>query len=445
MDGDGEIGKLGSSVPSCRAQAAEARAKLKAKLIALRDAMLSGLVDRDEPVRLLLAAMLAGEHMLLVGPPGTAKSELARRLHGIVGGAYFERLLTRFTLPEELFGPLSLRELENDRYCRRVEGYLPSASVAFIDEVFKANSAILNSLLTVLNERLFDNGAAREPIPLVSLIGASTELPAGDELSALYDRFLVRYQVGPVPPYRFAEMALAADLPWATPPEHERLTAADLDTIREGARSTAIAPDVVELLRGLRAAAPGLGLVVSDRRWKKIVKLLRTVAFIDARDEVSRWDFWVVPHCVWTTPEQRPAVHEWYEARLGVDESVWPERRPYEIEPMRYVLNKKRGERVDDCVLLDCGSLLDLKPQDCIAYLAHGRHVVDACLRDIGKRAREVDELLASHVVVPPAFRTRALALVQSAKASLERDSAELKALEDGFRRLPVRAERADP
>lgn len=530
MDGDAGNGATRQSAVSGGAQAAKARASLKGKIVALRDAMLVGLVDRDEPVRLLLAAMLAGEHMLLVGPPGTAKSELARRLHGVVGGGYFERLLTRFSVPEELFGPLSLRELENDRYLRRVEGYLPSASVAFVDEIFKANSAILNSLLTVLNERLFDNGATREAIPLVSLVGASNELPKGDELSALYDRFLVRYQVGAVPPDRFAEMALATDAPWVAPPEHDRLTATDLDAIRDGARSLPVSPDVVDLLRGLREAAPGFGLAVSDRRWKKIVKLLRTVALVDGRDEVTRWDFWIVSHCVWSTPEQRPAVQEWYEKQLGVDASASPERtrrviaamsaelahmqgmtdpvlskktgkplyrgpdgseregpepqqvkrggQPLYLAPAKQApngdrtnggngyttdqlrntfhigyyhdqLNKYLGDRTN--WLMEAPATAVLQPRqhsaaevaDCVTQLAPAREAVDASLRDIGQRVREVDELLASHVIVPPAFRAPALAGLRANQAMLEAVRAELKALEDGFRRLPVRAERA--
>jgi MoxR-like ATPase len=168
---------------------------LKPKLRAAIEAMQTGLVERDTEVRLLLLAALAQEHVLYIGPPGTAKSEIGRRMSRLISGPYFERLLTRFSVPEELFGPLSMRALEADQYVRQTRGYLPEAEVAFIDEIFKANSAILNTLLTILNERLFDNGSSRSGVPLLSLVGASNELPESEELDALYDRFLVRRSV----------------------------------------------------------------------------------------------------------------------------------------------------------------------------------------------------------------------------------------------------------
>jgi MoxR-like ATPase len=172
---------------------------LKERLADLLGDLEAGLVERRRQVRLALLAALAGEHTLLIGPPGTAKSELARRLHlAFEEASYFERLLTRFSVPEELFGPLSISALEQDRYERQTAGYLPQASIAFIDEVFKANSAILNALLTLLNERKFDNGAGRQDCPLISVIGATNEVPAGEVAEAFFDRFLVRLPVAPV-------------------------------------------------------------------------------------------------------------------------------------------------------------------------------------------------------------------------------------------------------
>ena len=166
-----------------------------------------GLVERRRPVRVALLVALAGEHTLLIGPPGTAKSELARRLHlAFEDARYFERLLTRFSVPEELFGPLSISALEQDRYERQTAGYLPQASIGFIDEVFKANSAILNALLTLLNERKFDNGAGRQTCPLISVIGATNEVPAGEVAEAFFDPFLVRLPVGPVSADGFREL-----------------------------------------------------------------------------------------------------------------------------------------------------------------------------------------------------------------------------------------------
>ncbi|OLQ14223.1 hypothetical protein AK812_SmicGene1709 [Symbiodinium microadriaticum] len=179
---------LGKLLCACCA----ARMRTRFSILKFTRAITQGLVERSVEAKLLLLAALSGEHLFLLGSPGTAKSLLARRLSQVCEGSFFERLLTRFSVPEELFGPLSLQALEEDELRRKTRGYLPEADVAFIDEIFKANSSILNALLMILNERCFDNGDQRVPVPLWCAAAASNELPDTDELDALYDRFLLR-------------------------------------------------------------------------------------------------------------------------------------------------------------------------------------------------------------------------------------------------------------
>ena len=285
----------------------------------IRDALTEGLVERDVAVRLALLAALTGEHLLLVGPPGTAKSLVARRLRrAFKDAAYFERLLTKFSVPEELFGPLSIKGLEEDRYERLTDSYLPTASVAFLDEIFKANSAILNALLTLLNEREFDNGARREPTPLVAVVGASNELPEGEELDALFDRFLLRLHVGPVSKDAFPGLLKLRDDVEANIPEELGLTESDLDAVRKEAGKVRVPDDVTALLCDLRDWCGGQGIPVSDRRWRKVVKLLQTSAWTSERDAVSVWDCWLLQHCLWSKAEDGRKIYEWYASLVGV-------------------------------------------------------------------------------------------------------------------------------
>src|SRR5512141_2585397 len=241
------------------------RALLKAGIAMLEH----GLVERCQAVRLCFLSALAGEHTLLIGPPGTATGELARRLHTVFRDAsYFERLLTRFSVPEEIFGPLSIKALEEDRYERHTAGFLPEASIAFIDEVFKANSAILNALLTLLNERQFDNGAGRQNCPLISVIGATNDVPEDEVAEAFFDRFLVRLPVAPVSAAGFGELLRAGPhCGWAQPPPESGLGESDLLALTNDALAVEVPAAVVDVFGELRQHFAVEQLYVSDRRW----------------------------------------------------------------------------------------------------------------------------------------------------------------------------------
>ena len=312
--------------------------QLKVRLQRLLRCMESGLLERETAARLTLLGALSGEHTLLIGPPGTAKSVLARRLHlAFESGHYFERLLTRFSVPEELFGPLSIKALENDSYQRLTERYLPTANIAFLDEVFKANSAILNTLLTLLNEREFDNGDCRVEVPLISVVGASNELPEDDDLQALYDRFICRYTVEAVADENFVAL-LELDEQSIEPDASDRLSHAEIDRIQTGARAVPLSDEALSLLKALRPYLAEQNIEVSDRRWRKVVKLLKVAAFTNAQihsetgsethteTKVTLWDCCLLQHCLWNTPAEQPIIQQWLSTQIGAGSGFKTER-----------------------------------------------------------------------------------------------------------------------
>jgi len=309
------------------------REELSRKIAAATTALERGLVERETETRLLLLAACCGEHLLLLGPPGTAKSELGRRLSALCeGGQFFERLLTRFSVPEELFGPLSMKGLENDEYVRKIDGYLPSANVAFVDEIFKANSAILNSLLTILNERLFDNGSERVDVPLLCLVGASNELPESEELDALYDRFLLRSSVEQVSAGGLgkllslggeAAIGSKANDHGGVSTSDTRLKPEDFANIRyEAAAETEVPTNVIELITDLRTFLQDKcepPVYVSDRRLLKAVQMLRVAAYTNNRDEVSEFDTLLLVNVLWQRPNEAMMIKDWILERLAQD------------------------------------------------------------------------------------------------------------------------------
>lgn len=285
-----------------------------------------GLIERDTEVRLMILAALCGEHLLLLGPPGTAKSELGRRLSAACGGRFFERLLTRFSVPEELFGPLSMKGLENDQYVRQVDGYLPTAEVAFIDEIFKANSAILNSLLTLLNERLFDNGKERVPVPLLCMVGASNELPESEELDALYDRFLIRKEVNQCSAKGLRDLAVLASTGGTSGNFSVTERFLSLDDYRgsmgKAIQAVEFGDELIDMLIEMRQYLQEKcepPIYISDRRFTKAITLLQTAAYANGATSVSKYDLLLLEHVLGQRPGDEAKVRQWVLDRLGTD------------------------------------------------------------------------------------------------------------------------------
>jgi MoxR-like ATPase len=252
----------------------------------------------------LLVAVLCAEHVLLLGPPGTAKSALVRTIAQAFQGTYFERLLTKFSTPEELFGPISLKALEQDRFARVTTGKLPEAQFGFVDEVFKANSAILNSLLSLMNERVFHNDGAPVSCPLVTLFGASNELPEGRELEAMFDRFLLRYQVEYVLRPASLRQVLTAPEPTIT----VQMTMADLQAAQAEVGKVVVTDGTVEALITIRDACKAEGIVCSDRRWKKSLRAVQAAAFMAGEKETCPEDLTILSDSLWREPKEWPKI-----------------------------------------------------------------------------------------------------------------------------------------
>lgn len=278
-----------------------------AKLQALRLELKAAFVERDEVIDGALAGLLAGEHVLLLGPVGTAKSMLAGAICGrIDGAAFFSWLLTKFSTPEEIFGPVSLKGLEQDAFRRLTADKLPEAHIAFLDEIFKSNSAILNSLLAILNERIFHNGATPEAVPLLTLFAASNELPEEGELMALYDRFLLRFQLG----YIAEDSGFLRLLTLDEPAPGTSLTLDELRHLQKQTREVAISRAILGDVVALRSALQAEEIDASDRRYRKALDVLRAYALLDGRDQVKGRDLRHLVNVLWNEPEEASTIEQ---------------------------------------------------------------------------------------------------------------------------------------
>ncbi len=279
-------------------------------------ALTTGLHERDEAVRLGLLASMAGESMFLLGPPGVGKSLIARRLQMVFADAKsFSYLMGRFSTPDEVFGPLSIRRLkQDDRYERVTTDYLPDADVVFLDEIWKASAPIRNALLTALNERLFRNGSQEIKLPLKVFIGASNELPEHDETAAAFwDRFLIRLVLGPIESAESFRSLVndTRDIYADVVPAQEKISREEYAALQEALLGVVVPESVgtllVDIRDRLRADTAAGGRYVSDRRWKKIVRLLRASALLHGRAEVQPLDCAIIRHCVWNAEDDRDA------------------------------------------------------------------------------------------------------------------------------------------
>lgn len=306
-----------------------------------------GIYEKETEISLSLLAALAGESIILLGPPGVAKSMVARQLKTAFRDAQsFEYLMSRFSTPDEIFGPVSIQKLKtSDTYERAMEGYLPTADVVFLDEIWKAGPAIQNTLLTVINEKIFRNGNRKMHLPLKLLVAASNELPAkGEGLEALWDRFVIRIESRPIKLEKnFRAMLLDSHADFLGPTDFTdstdfsgftgglghadfadnadfsdlKITSEEYAEWTERIDKIGVKIEVLDAISAIRKslravnvdeAAERRNIYVSDRRWKNIVRLLRTSAFMQDREEVDICDLLPIYHCLWQEPEERDAI-----------------------------------------------------------------------------------------------------------------------------------------
>lgn len=291
-------------------------ASIRNRIQSLITSISGGMYEREEIVSMALLGALCGQSTFLYGPPGTAKSLIARRVAcAFDQPAYFEYLMNRFSTPDEVFGPVSIKALKEDRYIRKTDGYLPKADFAFLDEIWKASPAILNTLLTLINERIFKNGDTIEPAPLKALIAASNETPEINQgLDALFDRFTVRLMVAPISQVAHFENLIASRPAGAEIdiPDHLRVQPHEWSTWLEQIHMVSLSPETLTIVHLIRAKLAEthdvLGIYMSDRRWQRASLLMRASAFFNGRRETNHSDALLLQHCIWTHQDNHQAV-----------------------------------------------------------------------------------------------------------------------------------------
>jgi MoxR-like ATPase len=264
------------------------------------------MVERRQEIDTALNALVAGVHVFYLGTPGTAKSMMVDRLNAYIGGArVFKILMSRFTTPDEVFGPVSLAGLKDDRFERRIEGYLADAELVFLDEGFKSNSSVLNALLWAINERIYRHGTNVVHTPLSTLFLASNELPQDESLGALYDRLLFRFEVKKVRDQASFVRMIRTVRPESPDPI---LTWDEVEIAKAEARSVIIPDEVVNAVADLRKKLAEAGIEPTDRRFVEALKIVRAAAWLDGCAQADTEHLRPLQHVFWEVPEQAATV-----------------------------------------------------------------------------------------------------------------------------------------
>ena len=393
--------KLGSESARLGAQFQEVARTLNAHFL-----------DKQEIIRLLIISAIAGEHLVLIGPPGTAKSAIIRMFARLLDARYFEYLLTRFTEPNELFGPVDIKEFREGRYVRRSENMLPSAEIVFLDEIFKSNSAILNSLLTIINERKFTSGPQVVDVPLISLFAASNEAPNDDNLSAMFDRFLLRVLSENLDSYHFHELlarGVANEIrlmtgrpsaPGSAPgrPDIIRpvISARQLRDLQQNFDRVMVFPDeFMAKYKGLIFQVRSEGVTVSDRRAVKLLKLFAASALFDGRPSVCDGDFFILRH-IWNNLDQAELLSEIVNPVVDAYYREHPDERRF-IGPQASLEDLLGELSLIRELLTAGGELSDIQLFSQLKNLNEIKAALAAIHNETAQRMiREVDQLLES-------------------------------------------------
>ena len=276
-----------------------------------------GLYERKHILATTLLTVLSGQSVFLYGPPGTAKSLISRRISCVFSDSvYFEYLMQRFSTPEEIFGPVNIAELRKNNYVRDTENYLPTADIAFLDEIWKSSPAILNTLLTIINERKFRNGKSVEQVPLKALIAASNEFPQKDSgLDALYDRFIMRLNVDPLTDQNDFIHMISDNRVESFVKISEPITNKEWMQLMDSAHSIPLSKDTVDAIGEIRkqidsanAASQGATIYISDRRWQKAIYVLKMAALLSGRSEVWPIDLTILCNSLWSSKDDKEII-----------------------------------------------------------------------------------------------------------------------------------------